>query len=196
MDTRLYIVGIGGTARPDSTSERALRASLLSLERLGARTELFGADALNLPLYDGSALGPAAERMVGAIRRCDGLIIATPAYHGTLSGLVKNALDYLEELRADPRPYLEGRAVGCIVCAWGPQAIGTAIVSVRSTVHALRGWPTPMAAGINSAGLAFDEHGTCMDPAAQQQLELVARQVWDFADMRLRARASDTARGA
>jgi len=188
MDTRPYIVGIGGTARPDSTSERALRASLLSLERLGARTELFGADALNLPLYDGSALGPAAERMVGAIRRCDGLIIATPAYHGTLSGLVKNALDYFEELRADERPYLEGRAVGCIVCAWGPQAIGTAIVSVRSTIHALRGWPTPMAAGISSAGLSFDEHGTCMDPAAQQQLELVAQQVWEFATMRQRAR--------
>jgi FMN reductase len=193
METRPYIVGIGGTARPDSTSERALRASLHSLERLGARTEAFCADALSLPLYDGSAPVAAAERMIAAIRHCDGLIIATPAYHGTLSGLVKNALDYLEELRADTRPYLEGRAVGCIVCAWGPQAIGTAIVSVRSTIHALRGWPTPMAAGINSAGLAFDEHGTCLDPAAQQQLELVARQVWDFALMRHRAQVSGDA---
>ncbi len=55
--------------------------------------------------------------MVDSIRQCDGLIVATPAYHGTLSGLVKNALDYLEELRDDERPYLDGRAVGCIVCA-------------------------------------------------------------------------------
>ena len=48
-----------------------------------------------------------------------------------------------------------------------------------------------MAAGINSAGLAFDERGTCLDPAAQQQLELVARQVWEFAMMRSRTRPFD-----
>ena len=42
----------------------------------------------------------------------DGLIIATPSYHGGVSGMIKNALDYIEALRDDARPYLHGRAVG------------------------------------------------------------------------------------
>ena len=81
---------------------------------------------------------------VEAVRAADGLVIATPGYHGPVSGLIKNALDALDGLRDDERPYLEGRAVGCIVTADGWQACGTALASLRTIVHALRGWPTPV----------------------------------------------------
>jgi len=57
-------------------------------------------------------------------------------YHGSLSGLIKNALDSLEPLRDDVRPYLDGRAVGCIVVADGWQACGSALASLRGIVHA------------------------------------------------------------
>ena len=85
-------------------------------------------------------------QLIEAVREADAIIIATPGYHGGVSGLVKNALDTLEELRADDRPYLDGRAVGCIVTAYGWQAAGSVLTSLRSIVHALRGWPTPFGA--------------------------------------------------
>jgi FMN reductase len=44
------------------------------------------------------------------VRAADVLVIATRGYHSGISGLVKNALDTLEELRDDERPYLDGRA--------------------------------------------------------------------------------------
>ena len=40
---------------------------------------------------------------IGRQRGAHALIIGSPGYHGGISGLVKNALDYLEELREDPR---------------------------------------------------------------------------------------------
>ena len=89
--------------------------------------------------------------MCGWSARADAVIIATPGYHGGMSGLVKNAIDHLEALRDDERPYLDGRAVGVIVAAAGWQACGTTLVSVRSAVHALRGWPTPFGVTVNSA---------------------------------------------
>jgi len=97
-----------------------------------------------------------------------GLIVASPGFHGGPSGLIKNALDHLEELRGDDRPYLDGRAVGCIVCAAGWQATAT-----RSTVHALRGWPTPLGVTINSTPVGD------VDPivAAAPQLGLLVDQV-------------------
>jgi FMN reductase len=108
------------------------------------------------------------------------VIIATPGYHGGMSGLVKNGLDHLEALRDDERPYLSGRAVGTIVTAAGWQACGTTLVSLRSTVQALRGWPTPYGATINTAEPVFDEGGAPLDSIAAG-LELVATQVVDFA---------------
>ena len=194
MKTNARIVGIGGTARQDSTTEKALRAALDAAQRLGAQTELFSADELDLPMYGSAALTPRANALIDAIRRSDGILIASPSYHGSISGQVKNALDYVEELSRDERPYFEGRAVGCIVCAYGAQSIGTAIIAMRSVVHALRGWPTPLAAGISAVGLSFGADGRCTKPSVQQQLEAVVGQVWGFNQMRSHmARSGQTA---
>ncbi len=90
-------------------------------------------------------------------------MLVSPGYHGTVSGLVKNALDYIEDLRDDPRPYLDGRAVGCVATASGWQAAVTTLTSLRSIVHALRGWPTPLGAAVNSAQVEFTADGGCTD---------------------------------
>lgn len=120
-----------------------------------------------------------ARDFVRQVSAADGLIIATPGYHGGVSGLIKNALDYIEDLRTDTRPYLDGRAVGCVVCAAGWQATVSTLTSLRCTVHALRGWPTPLGVTINSLTVL----GGADDPvaAAAEPLELVARQVVAFA---------------
>lgn len=184
MDATPLIVGLGGTLRSGSTSERALRLALVEAERLGAATKIFAGPLLNLPPYDPVERDPRAEPMVDALRAADGIIIATPSYHGSMSGLLKNALDYAEDLRADVRSYLTGRAVAAIVCADGVQAMGSTLATTRSIVHALRGWPTPFSAVINSTQRPFSVDGECGDPLVAKQLALVAEQVVEFARMR------------
>ena len=108
-----------------------------------------------LPHYapERSERTPEQAAFVEAVRRADGLIVGTPGYHGGMSGLIKNALDLLEDLRGDVRPYLEGRAVGLVVTASGWQAGGRgAERACVDVVHALRGWPTPLGVSLNSAG--------------------------------------------
>ena len=180
------IVGIGGTTRPGSSTERALLVSLAAARTAGARTEMISGAELQLPMYDPAVAGlpPGAERLIALTRSCQGLIIASPGYHGTMSGMIKNAIDYIEELRTDAQPYLHNRAVGCIACAYGWQATGTTLVALRTMVHSLRGWPTPLGAAINSALPIFDAEGTCIDDGARMQLEIVGQQVVEFARMR------------
>jgi len=126
-----------------------------------------------------------ARDLVAAIRAADGLIISSPGYHGSISGLVKNAIDYLEETSRDARVYLDGMPVGLIVTAYGWQATGSTLSTLRSIVHALRGWPTPMGAAIKtSSGLFVD--GMCTDEPTIGQLTLVGHQVVEFARLRLR----------
>jgi FMN reductase len=181
---RPLVVGIGGTTREASSTERALAFALRGAEQAGARTQLFGGSFLHsLPHYapENATLTEAQIELIEAVRAADAVIIATPGYHGGVSGLVKNALDTLEELRADTRPYLDGRAVGCIVTAYGWQAAGSVLTSLRSIVHALRGWPTPFGAGINTLETHFESAHQCSDAKVVEQLATVGQQAAQFA---------------
>lgn len=178
------VVGIGGSTRTGSAGERALCIALQAAEEAGASTRLFnGAFLAKIPIYAPGSTDRTAEQrdLVEAVRSADGLILASPGYHGGISGLVKNALDLLEDLRNDERRYLDGRAVGCIITANGWQTVGTALTALRSIIHALRGWPTPLGAGLNTAEELFDSNGGCIDKSAGMQLAIVGRQVADFA---------------
>ena len=181
-----YIVGVGGTAAAMSSTEQALVLALKAAADSGARTRLFGSvDLVALPHYLSAGTSGSAEgrELVKAVRAADGIILASPGYHGSISGLVKNAIDYLEETSKDSRAYLDGIPVGLIVTAYGWQATGSTLVTLRSIVHALRGWPTPLGAAINTTGGVF-AGGRCSDTAAARQLELVGRQVVEFAKLR------------
>lgn len=186
MTRKVRIVGIGGALRAGSTSEQVLRYAVNVAAELGAETELIVATELDLPMYSPGRQQPGrALRLLDAVRCADGLIVSSPGYHGGISGLLKNALDYLEELAREPRPYLHGKAVGCIVASAGWQAGATSLTSLRSTVHALRGWPTPLGAVVNSSAGPFDLHGNLTDAKARDQLGTVGRQVVEFAQARL-----------
>ncbi|MDO6475145.1 NAD(P)H-dependent oxidoreductase [Alteromonas sp. 1_MG-2023] len=182
MTRPMKIVGIGGTTSENSSTEKALAVALASAKERGADVELIGSKTLAaLPHYAYGVVEQSTEaaEFVAKIRQADGLILATPCYHGSVSGLMKNALDYVEETARDSRVYLDGVPVGLIVNAYGWQAIGPTLTTMRSIVHALRGWPTPFGAGIKvSSGLFDGMQVTDADIAAQ--LALVGSQVADF----------------
>jgi FMN reductase len=187
MSARPLIVGLGGTVRAGSSTERALICALRTAEAAGAETRLFGGAFLaTLPIFDprpGEATAEQTE-LADAMRAADGVIIATPGYHGSISGVIKNALDTLELTRDDARPYLQGKPVGTIITADGWQAAGATLMALRSIIHALRGWPTPFGAALNAGAGLFDEVGECREAKDAWQLTTVAEQVMEFANMR------------
>lgn len=187
----IRIVALGGTVKPGSTTARCLSLATAAARSAGAEVECFDGDYLTgLPHYGGPdhTAGEGAA-MIEAIRTCDGLIVAAPGYHGAVSGLVKNALDYLEDLARDERPYLDGRAVGLIATAYGDQAATSTLLNLRSIIHALRGWPTPLGAAVRGHAALFDAAGVCMDTKVSEQLQLVGTQLV-FGARALRPRAA------
>ncbi|RST30665.1 NADPH-dependent oxidoreductase [Sphingomonas ginkgonis] len=178
------IVGFGGTTREGSTGEQLIRAVLERCARGRASTRLFaGAELAALPHFapEQPERSPAQRDFVEAIRAADGIVIGTPGYHGGVSGLVKNAIDLLEDLRADQRPYFEGRPVGLIVCAAGWQATGVTLAALRGIVHAMRGWPTPLGLTVNTvAQKPFDPAGALADEAVRGGVEELSRQLMSF----------------
>jgi len=183
MTTKPLIVGIGGTTRANSSTEKALRFALGVAEKEGAETILFDGPTISgLPHYAPENPDRVAEAndLIAAVRKADGIIVATPGYHGTISGLVKNALDYTEDLREDEEPYFAGRPVGVIATGAGWQGTVSAMEALRSVVHALRGWPTPLGAAINTSQPAFSPDGDPIDDRIAFQLTTVAQEVMQF----------------
>jgi len=176
-----FIVGIGGTTRSNSSSEKAASAVLAEATALGAETQMFGGAALAaLPHFapESPYRTPEQQAFVAAVKRATGIVIATPGYHGGVSGLVKNAIDLLEDLSDAPRPYFDGKAIGCIVTAAGWQAGGVTLQALRGIVHAMRGWPTPLGLTFNtSAAPLFDADGRLIDPEARRGFLTLAAQV-------------------
>jgi FMN reductase len=179
----IRIVAIGGTVNQESSTEQALRLAAATAAAQGAEVKVFGGDYLRaLPHYRGEGYGiEDGAELVASVREADGLIISAPGYHGSISGLVKNALDYLEDLARDDRPYLEGRAVGLIATAYGDQATMGTLQTLRSVVHSLRGWPTPLGATVRVYQGLFSSEGQCFDERARGQLELVGLQTFQGA---------------
>ena len=178
------IVAIGGSTRPGSSSELAVRIAGKGAQAAGASVVYITGRDLMLPIYDTetSDRTEAASALVDALRAADGVIVASPGYHGGISGMIKNALDYAEDLAKDEHAYLDGRAVGCIAVAYGWQATVSTLHQLRQVAHALRAWPTPLGGSVNAAVVSLTEGSE--DAATKAQLETIGRQVTEFAIMR------------
>src|ERR1044072_1585031 len=89
-----HIVGIGGTTREGSSTEKALRYSLKMCEKAGATTAIFtGRDLAGLPMYAPELPDrtDVATSLIAELRKSHGVIVASPGYHGTIAGMVKRS---------------------------------------------------------------------------------------------------------
>ena len=176
------IVGIGGTLRAGSTNKIALRIALEGAAEAGATTQVFCGEDLGLPFYDPKSpeRTDKAKRLVDALRAAGGVIVASPGYHGGLSGIIKNAIDYIEDMAKDDRVYLADLPFGCISVAFGNQAAVAVLSNLRNIAHALRAYPTPYGAAIVGGPHIF-ANGACVDEDVASQLRMIGKQVTDMA---------------
>ncbi len=190
----MNVVAIGGSIRAQSSTHVLLEHVCEALRAEGMRTELFAGPALVFPPYAPDSPLPAqARRMVESVRAADAVLVGSPGYHGAPSGLVKNALDYLEALREDARPYLSGRPVGLIVTADGWQAAVSTLLTLRQVVHALRGWPTPLGIAVNLGDLPQGIDGGLTDATLLDRLTEMTRQLTSFCTAFARSGAGERA---
>ena len=136
-----------------------------AVERQGGRTKLYCGETSICRCT--TRTNPPGTReaieLIEALREADAVIVGSPGYHGGISGLVKNALDYIEDMRDDSRVYLDNKPWGCISCAYGWQAAVGTLDQLRAIGHALRAWPTPLGVAINSADQIWNDGRQLVD---------------------------------
>ncbi|WP_432448741.1 NADPH-dependent FMN reductase [Aliiroseovarius marinus] len=125
------LLGMSGSLRKDATNRFLLR----NAARLYGDADFTEAD-LNLPLYDGdveAAKGVPTKvaRLAEQIAAADAVIISTPEYNKMLSGVLKNALDWVSRVKDNPWP---GKPVAVMSAAAGRAGGDRAQVSLVSAM--------------------------------------------------------------
>src|SRR5215217_2285491 len=174
----LMIVGLGGSTAAVSRSRSALETALRGAARAGADTELLDIRELDLPMYNVDRDEPTAgaARLIESCHAADGLLWSSPMYQGTISGALKNALDWLHLLGDSDPPFLHDKVIGLISTAGGTQGL-QAINTMEFAVRALRGWAVPLVVPVASAARVFDREGRIHDPAVERQLQTLGSEV-------------------
>jgi FMN reductase len=163
----IHIVGLLGSVRPGSYSRQAIQIALKQAERHGASVELLDLQVLNLPFCSGAKAYPEypdVEFLQSAVANADGLILATPEYHGSVSGVLKNALDLLSFEQ------LAGKVTAAISILGG-QANSNALNDLRLIARWVHAWTIPEQVAIGQAWKAFDAEGNLTDPKIEERLD-------------------------
>lgn len=169
------IVGIAGSLRTDSYSQLALRLAAQRVSALGAEVEILDLREMNLPFCDGGDEYPDypdVEKLRKAFHDADGLILVTPEYHGSISGVLKNALDLMSF------DQLAGKVAG-MISILGGQSNSNALNDLRVIMRWVHGWVIPEQIAIGQAWKAFDQDGKLLDEKLSQRFDQFAQSLVD-----------------
>ena len=95
----MKILGFAGSLRSGSFNKKALRVALQGAKEAGAKIEELDLRELNVPLYDGDVeakegLPKSVKILKKKIEEADALLIAAPEYNNSMSGVLKNVIDW------------------------------------------------------------------------------------------------------
>lgn len=165
----MKIAALGGSLRPASFAYQVLHFALQKIEAQHIATDLIDLRCLRLPFCNGEQDYPDypdVELLRQRVQSAKGLLIATPEYHGSLSGVLKNALDLLED------EHMTGKVVGLVAVVGGVHSTN-AVNTLRLICRHMHCWVLPEQVIIPHAEESFDAQGKLKDPLLEGRLELL-----------------------
>ncbi|MFQ5649807.1 MAG: NADPH-dependent FMN reductase [bacterium] len=188
-DSSVVVVGLPGSLRPGSHTRMAVDIALQGAREVGAITHLVDLSEYTLSFCDGredeSTYPADVMKLRELVGQAHGIILGTPEYHGSFSGVLKNALDLMgfDEF--------QGKMLGLIGVSGGALGATNALSNLRMVGRALHAWLVPEQASIPEAWKVFDAAGNLKDEKLQQRLQEVGRQVARFAYLHTSRAAQD-----
>lgn len=185
----IHVVGICGSIRAGSLTRMALMQALTGAAENGATTRLIDLRDYELPFVtttDGpEQQSPGVVRLRTEMKAADGIILATPEYHGSFSGVLKNAIDLMgfDEF--------EGKMVGLVGVSGGRIGASDALNTLRTVGRALHAWVLPQQVSIAEAWSLFDSEGHINDERVAHRLRDTGGQVARFARVHKSANAGE-----
>ena len=170
-------MGICGTYGVDSANCRMLELVFDDCRKLGAECTIWDNAEHPLPLV--GAEGCWDDENVKAFQEMatssDAFVLSSPEYHGTMSGVMKNSLDWLYSKHTSGKPF-------SLMCTLGGQASNNTLNHMRIAARWIHGWVTPEQVAVPHIKEAFDDDGNLLDEKIVERVEGMAKSLVDIAE--------------
>jgi FMN reductase len=184
----IRITGVCGSLSADGATRKALEIALKGAAEYNAETALLELRDFNLVFYGSvpqDEYPPDVLQLRQALRDSQGIILATPEYHGSLTGALKNMLDLMSI------EDFETKIIGLVGVAGGDIGAINSLNTMKTICRNLHCWVLPQEVSIANSAQTFDDDGTVKDPAIEERLLNVGRQVVKFASVQQRVQQDE-----
>ncbi len=184
----VQVAAICGSLSEQNATKMALNVALRGASELRANIHL-----IELRDYELVFIGKVPEdeypadvfRLREEIKASHGILLGTPEYYGSLSGALKSMFDLMR-----PEEF-EGKVVGLIGVAGGHTGAINSLNAMRTIGRNLHCWVLPQEVSIADSKQLFNEDGTVTDPAVEERLLDIGRQVVKLATVQRRIKQDD-----
>ena len=171
-DKPLKVVGLAGEYRSSSKSGILVNLALKIAMEQGADVEFWDLAERPLPLVgeEGCWTHPNVKAFQSLLEESDAFFLSSPEYHGTMSGVMKNTMDWMYD------KHVGGKVFGLMSTLGGVTNANT-LNHMRISLRWLHGWPVPEQLAIGHVKEAFDEEGNLVDEELHQRLSKLVNSV-------------------
>lgn len=172
----MLALGIGGSTR---TGSRSLAALELVMRYLRNHCDTETVDVGQIPVGPFTAGRNLPDtvpfrRFELLVSQAAIVVVSSPVYQESMSGALKNLLDYIHEFDHTPVGFL-GRVAAVIAVAEGSSVAGC-LNAVSDTLRGMGADVVPTRVGLSAT--AFDETGQILDPIGVARLAILADDLW------------------
>ncbi len=182
------ILAFAGSTRKDSFNKKLVKVAADGAREAGAEVTFVDLHDLPLPLYDGDleakdGIPENAKKLKKMMLEHQGLLIASPEYNSSISGVLKNTIDWISRPEPGEKPLacFDQKVAGLLSAS--PGALGglRGLVHVRSILGNIKVTVIPDQVAVSKAHEAFNEDGTMKDEKQQQSVRNIGSQVANVA---------------
>jgi chromate reductase len=169
-DIKVKILVFAGSTRKDSFNKKLAKIAADDARAAGAEVTHIDLRDIPMPLYDGDleaseGIPPNGRKLKELMLSHDAFLIASPEYNSSITGVLKNAIDWASRPSPGEKPLqcFAGKVVG--LCSASPGALGglRGLVTVRSILTNIGSIVIPTQVSVPRAMEAFDESGDLKD---------------------------------
>ena len=178
MTEKVRNLAFAGSTRRDSWNKKLIRVAVRGAEAAGAEVALVDLADYSMPLYDGDlenkqGIPDNATKLKRLMLDHQGLLLACPEYNSSISGVLKNTIDWASRQADGEKPLACFRGKVVSLMSASPGALGglRGLVHVRAILGNLGCMVLPEQVAVMSAHQAFDDDGDLKDEARRSQVE-------------------------
>lgn len=174
----IRIAAVLGTTRPGNLTAKVLA---LAVDELARHPEVvvttLDPAELDLPFPGQAGEFPGRDALQAAVRDADGVLFATPEYHGSYAAAVKLVIENLGY-----PSLLAGRPAALIGAAAGAIGAVKALEHLRSVLSHVGVIVLPGPVSVAGVHRVFDERGKCLDEVVERRVRKLAANLLDYVE--------------